>query len=162
MYPLKEAFIRNFSTPYSLLQRHLVGEKDGKDEAGRMKHPHGLIMELTTSSFLPCVMDLQKVRHHPKSADIEGKKHVKLKVHNSKTPLPIVSICLLFTFGFVWKKMDVKTKNLNLCTPVGHSAVLLHSVVWILLCSQSHHYPAGQVIAGKQHHHCGQVCCGAS
>lgn len=137
MYPLKEAFIRNFSTPYSLLQRHLVGEKDGKVEAGGTKHPHEhqqsppprhLITELTTSSFLPCVMDLQKV-------------------------------CLGKIFVL---KMDVKTKNLNLCAPAGRSAVLLHSVVWILLCSQSHHYPAGQVIAGKQHHHCGQVCCVAS
>lgn len=66
-----EAFIRNFSAPYSLLQRHLVGEEDRKKAAGDTKHPdehqhsppHPLITELTTSSFLPCVMDLQKVRN---------------------------------------------------------------------------------------------------
>ncbi|XP_074519791.1 thioredoxin domain-containing protein 11 [Halichoeres trimaculatus] len=61
-----EAFIRNFSAPYSLLQRHLVGEGGQKEETN---HPEQhqqqtprplLIIELTTSSFLPCVMDLQK------------------------------------------------------------------------------------------------------
>ncbi|KAM9363395.1 thioredoxin domain-containing protein 11 [Symphorus nematophorus] len=63
-----EAFIRNFSAPHSLLQRHLVGEKDrrgGEEETGHAdKHqrspPCPLITELTTSSFLPSVMDLQK------------------------------------------------------------------------------------------------------
>ncbi|XP_041642260.1 thioredoxin domain-containing protein 11 [Cheilinus undulatus] len=63
-----EAFIRNFSAPYSLLQRHLVGE-DGRKEEGETRHPDQhqqqssrplLITELTTSSFLPSVMDLQK------------------------------------------------------------------------------------------------------
>lgn len=63
-----EAFIRNFSAPYSLLQRHLVGEEDRKgaeEEATRSDEhtqspPRFLITELTTSSFLPSVMDLQK------------------------------------------------------------------------------------------------------
>ncbi|TKS68553.1 Thioredoxin domain-containing protein 11 [Collichthys lucidus] len=61
-----EAFIRNFSAPYSLLQRHLVGEEERKagDEGTRHpdkhQHPRPLITELTTSSFLPSVMDLQK------------------------------------------------------------------------------------------------------
>ncbi|XP_005938542.1 thioredoxin domain-containing protein 11 [Haplochromis burtoni] len=63
-----EAFIRNFSAPYSLLQRHLVGEEDRKgaeEEASRSDEhtqspPRFLITELTTSSFLPSVMDLQK------------------------------------------------------------------------------------------------------
>lgn len=63
-----EAFIRNFSAPYSLLQRHLVGEEDrkrGEQEAKRPdEHQHSpprlLITELTTSSFLPSVMDVHK------------------------------------------------------------------------------------------------------
>ncbi|XP_022594023.1 thioredoxin domain-containing protein 11 [Seriola dumerili] len=63
-----EAFIKNFSAPYSLLQRHLVGEenrKGGEEEARRPDErqrisPRPLITELTTSSFLPSVMDLQK------------------------------------------------------------------------------------------------------
>lgn len=63
-----EAFIRNFSAPYSLLQRHLVGEeerKGGQRESShpdnhQHSHPRPLITELTTSSFLPSVMDLQK------------------------------------------------------------------------------------------------------
>lgn len=63
-----EAFIRNFSAPYSLLQRHLVGVEDRKgaeEEATRSDEhtqspPRFLITELTTSSFLPSVMDLQK------------------------------------------------------------------------------------------------------
>lgn len=66
---ITEAFIRNFSAPYSLLQRHLVGEADrteAEEEAMRSdEHQHSpprlLITELTTSSFLPSVMDLQKV-----------------------------------------------------------------------------------------------------
>lgn len=66
---IAEAFIRNFSAPYSLLQRHLVGEEDMKgaeEEATRSDEhtqspPRFLITELTTSSFLPSVMDLQKV-----------------------------------------------------------------------------------------------------
>lgn len=55
--------------------------------------------------------------------------------------------------------MDKKYKFVCVCvfSPVGCAAVLLHSVVWILLCSQPHHHPAGQIITGKQHHHCGQV-----
>ncbi|KAF1394727.1 hypothetical protein PFLUV_G00004150 [Perca fluviatilis] len=63
-----EAFIRNFSAPYSLLQRHLVGEEDRKRGEEETRHPDKhqrspprlLITELTTSSFLPSVMDLQK------------------------------------------------------------------------------------------------------
>ncbi|KAL3996804.1 myb-related protein B [Sarotherodon galilaeus] len=63
-----EAFIRNFSAPYSLLQRHLVGEEDkkGAEEKATRSDEHSqspprfLITELTTSSFLPSVMDLQK------------------------------------------------------------------------------------------------------
>uniref|UniRef100_A0A3P9HJY6 Thioredoxin domain containing 11 n=1 Tax=Oryzias latipes TaxID=8090 RepID=A0A3P9HJY6_ORYLA len=63
-----EAFIRNFSAPYSLLQRHLVGEEDrngSKEEVQssdkqRAVSPPLLITELTTSSFLSSVMDLQK------------------------------------------------------------------------------------------------------
>ncbi|XP_047435331.1 thioredoxin domain-containing protein 11 [Mugil cephalus] len=63
-----EAFIRNFSAPYILLQRHLVGQEDGKrgeDEAKRPdEHQRSpsrlLITELSTSSFLPYVMDVQK------------------------------------------------------------------------------------------------------
>ncbi|XP_069545704.1 thioredoxin domain-containing protein 11 [Brachyistius frenatus] len=65
-----EAFIRNFSAPYSLLQRHLVGQEGRKgseeeEEAKRAdEHQHPpprlLITELTTSTFLPSVMDLEK------------------------------------------------------------------------------------------------------
>ncbi|KAM9770205.1 thioredoxin domain-containing protein 11 isoform 2-T2 [Menidia menidia] len=63
-----EAFIRNFSAPHSLLQRHLVGEKErtagGEDgerpEEQRLPPPRPLITELTTLSFLPTVMDLEK------------------------------------------------------------------------------------------------------
>ncbi|XP_042341297.1 thioredoxin domain-containing protein 11 [Plectropomus leopardus] len=63
-----EAFIRNFSAPYSLLQRHLVGEEEKKGGEEETRHPDRhqqspprlLITELTTSSFLPSVMDLQK------------------------------------------------------------------------------------------------------
>nr|XP_057946717.1 thioredoxin domain-containing protein 11 isoform X1 [Doryrhamphus excisus] len=58
-----EAFIRNFSAPYSLLQRHLVGEDQRRGAAtrpGEPEPPRPLITELTTSSFLPCIMDLQK------------------------------------------------------------------------------------------------------
>lgn len=63
-----EAFIRNFSAPYSLLQRHLVGEADREVGDGKTRHPdkhqhspsRPLITELTTSSFLPSIMDLQK------------------------------------------------------------------------------------------------------
>ncbi|XP_071382781.1 thioredoxin domain-containing protein 11-like, partial [Centroberyx affinis] len=53
-------FIRNFSAPYSPLQRHLVGEEDRKGSEGEPSAPRPLITELTTSSFLPSVMDLQK------------------------------------------------------------------------------------------------------
>ncbi|XP_022073873.2 thioredoxin domain-containing protein 11 [Acanthochromis polyacanthus] len=63
-----EAFIRNFSAPYSVLQRHLVGEEDrrgAEQEAKRpAEHQHSppglLITELTTSTFLPAVMDIHK------------------------------------------------------------------------------------------------------
>ncbi|XP_020499943.2 thioredoxin domain-containing protein 11 [Labrus bergylta] len=69
-----EAFIRNFSAPYSLLQRHLVGEEERKGEEGETSYSQQqqqqqhqqhstrplLIKELTTSSFLPSVMDQQK------------------------------------------------------------------------------------------------------
>ncbi|KAK2817345.1 hypothetical protein Q5P01_025536 [Channa striata] len=63
-----EAFIRNFSAPYSVLQRHLVGEqnkKGGREEVRRpdehqQSPPHPLITELTTSSFLSYVMDPEK------------------------------------------------------------------------------------------------------
>ncbi|KAK5865526.1 hypothetical protein PBY51_019792 [Eleginops maclovinus] len=63
-----EAFIRNFSNPHSLLQRHLVGEDDRKVWEGETKHadtqhrppPRLLITELTTASFLPAVMDVEK------------------------------------------------------------------------------------------------------
>ncbi|RVE75887.1 hypothetical protein OJAV_G00003500 [Oryzias javanicus] len=63
-----EAFIRNFSAPYSLLQRHLVGEKEKNEskeevqpsDSQKAVSPPLLITELTTSSFLSSVMDLQK------------------------------------------------------------------------------------------------------
>ncbi|XP_061888874.1 thioredoxin domain-containing protein 11 isoform X2 [Entelurus aequoreus] len=58
-----EAFIRNFSSPYSLLQRHLLGEDQRVSAATRpdeSEPPRTLITELTTSSFLPCVMNLHK------------------------------------------------------------------------------------------------------
>ncbi|XP_037546303.1 thioredoxin domain-containing protein 11 [Nematolebias whitei] len=63
-----EAFITNFSAPYSLLKRHLVGEEKKKKDDEDIKHPAEhplspprlLINELTTSSFLPSIMDHQK------------------------------------------------------------------------------------------------------
>ncbi|KAI4791701.1 hypothetical protein KUCAC02_033847 [Chaenocephalus aceratus] len=62
-----EAFIRNFSAPHSLLQRHLVGEEDRTAGEGETRHadtqqppPRRFITELTTSSFLPAVMDVEK------------------------------------------------------------------------------------------------------
>lgn len=70
--PPLEAFIRNFSAPYRLLQRHLVGEEDRRGRTGDDRPPEQpqhapplpgpLITEVTTSSFLPHVMDVQKVR----------------------------------------------------------------------------------------------------
>ncbi|XP_056135995.1 thioredoxin domain-containing protein 11 isoform X2 [Lampris incognitus] len=68
--PLKEsleAFIRNFSAPYSLLQRHLV-EWKGEEGEEKARHPveeqsppcPHIITELTTSSLLPFVMDPDK------------------------------------------------------------------------------------------------------
>uniref|UniRef100_A0A8C5HT52 Thioredoxin domain-containing protein n=1 Tax=Gouania willdenowi TaxID=441366 RepID=A0A8C5HT52_GOUWI len=48
-----ETFIRNFSAPYSLLQRHLRPDV-------HQRTPQRLITELTTSSFRPCVMDIEK------------------------------------------------------------------------------------------------------
>lgn len=90
---IKEAFIRNFSAPYSLLQRYLVGEeerKGGQRESShpdnhQHSHPRPLITELTTSSFLPSVMDLQKVRkdfhpHHIHSVSIHVKDSALLHV----------------------------------------------------------------------------------
>ncbi|KAK0146515.1 Thioredoxin domain-containing protein 11 [Merluccius polli] len=61
-----EVFIRNFSAPYSPLQRHLVGQGgvDAGAESGRpseeqpQKRP--LITELTTASFLPSIMEAHK------------------------------------------------------------------------------------------------------
>ncbi|XP_055366517.1 thioredoxin domain-containing protein 11 isoform X2 [Betta splendens] len=61
-----EAFIRNFSAPYSVLQRHLVGEENTTEAERSDSHQQPppprrrLITELTTSSFLPFVMDLEK------------------------------------------------------------------------------------------------------
>lgn len=62
--PPTEAFIRNFSAPYSLLQRHLVGEENIEQEMEEEQHllAQPIIMELTTPTFLPHVMDVQKVR----------------------------------------------------------------------------------------------------
>lgn len=50
-----EMFIRNFSAPYNLLQRHLVGQEDVRPSS-----PRPLITELTTSSFISAVMDVQQ------------------------------------------------------------------------------------------------------
>ncbi|KAM4603257.1 thioredoxin domain-containing protein 11 [Polymixia lowei] len=62
-----EVFIRNFSAPYSPLQRHLVGDLEGREGEGEARHHvqgksslRPLITELTTSSFLPSVMDVHK------------------------------------------------------------------------------------------------------
>lgn len=62
-----EDFIRNFSAPYSPLQRHLVGEGDsgtggeyGKPPWQETRPKPALIAELSTSSFLPSVMDPHK------------------------------------------------------------------------------------------------------
>ncbi|XP_068607178.1 thioredoxin domain-containing protein 11 [Brachionichthys hirsutus] len=63
-----ETFIRNFSAPFSLLQRHLVGEevrKGREEEAGhqderRRSPPRLLVTEVNTSSFLQTVMDIHK------------------------------------------------------------------------------------------------------
>ncbi|XP_015249520.1 PREDICTED: thioredoxin domain-containing protein 11 [Cyprinodon variegatus] len=62
-----EAFIRNFSSPHSHLQRYLVGDVDrkkGGDHAGHLekekKSKNLLITELTTSSFMSSVMDQEK------------------------------------------------------------------------------------------------------
>ncbi|XP_061129632.1 thioredoxin domain-containing protein 11 isoform X1 [Syngnathus typhle] len=62
-----EAFIMNFSAPYSLLHRHLVGEQPSEQTVSSRNEsqqhpepPRPLITELTTSSFLPCVMDAEK------------------------------------------------------------------------------------------------------
>ncbi|XP_049576828.1 thioredoxin domain-containing protein 11 isoform X2 [Syngnathus scovelli] len=60
-----EAFIMNFSAPYSLLSRHLVGEQPSErtvstHNESQPEPPRPLITELTTSSFLPCVMDAEK------------------------------------------------------------------------------------------------------
>lgn len=90
--PIKEAFIRNFSAPYSLLQRHLVGEEEQQDGEGETGHPdkhqhsspRPLITELNTASFLPSVMDVQKVRKdsnagpRPKPADVEWEQITQL------------------------------------------------------------------------------------
>lgn len=128
-----EAFIRNFSAPYSLLQRHLVGEEDGAGGAGASNPPgeqqrsaplpRPLVAELTTSSFLPRVMDVHKVNKHSPPAEGAG---------------------------------AVLTR-LNACSSLGCPALLLHPVVWLLLHSQPHHHPAGQTAAGERHHRRGQV-----
>ncbi|XP_068177679.1 thioredoxin domain-containing protein 11 isoform X2 [Antennarius striatus] len=64
-----ETFIRNFSAPYSLLHRHLVGEEVRKGVEEETRHeddrqqsppPRLLVTEVTTSSFLPIVMDIHK------------------------------------------------------------------------------------------------------
>ncbi|XP_051940179.1 thioredoxin domain-containing protein 11 isoform X1 [Hippocampus zosterae] len=63
-----EAFIMNFSAPYSLLHRHLVGEEPREHRVTRQNRsqqqhdepPQPLITELTTSSFLSYVMDVEK------------------------------------------------------------------------------------------------------
>ncbi|KAM4749913.1 thioredoxin domain-containing protein 11 isoform 2-T2 [Anableps anableps] len=62
-----ETFIRNFSSPYSHLQRYLVGEDDRKEGEDEAKHPEEqrhkqrlFITELTTSSFVSSIMDHQK------------------------------------------------------------------------------------------------------
>ncbi|KAM9792490.1 thioredoxin domain-containing protein 11 [Neosynchiropus ocellatus] len=56
-----EAFIRNFSAPHSVLQRHLVGQevKSGRAHESRPS-TRPLIAELTTATFLPSVMDAEK------------------------------------------------------------------------------------------------------
>lgn len=63
-----EGFIRNFSTPHSILQRHLVGKEDKTVDSeirhlDKQQYPTKhlpLIRELTTSTFVPAVMDQQK------------------------------------------------------------------------------------------------------
>lgn len=72
MYLSTEAFIRNFSSPHSHLQRYLVGDVDrkkGGDHAGHLekekKSKNLLITELTTSSFVSSVMDQEKVNKIP-------------------------------------------------------------------------------------------------
>uniref|UniRef100_A0A3P9MS57 Thioredoxin domain containing 11 n=1 Tax=Poecilia reticulata TaxID=8081 RepID=A0A3P9MS57_POERE len=64
-----ETFIRNFSSPHSHLQRHLVGEDDRKEGGGgggadpleeQHQKQRRLITELTTSSFVSSIMDHQK------------------------------------------------------------------------------------------------------
>ncbi|XP_014915940.1 thioredoxin domain-containing protein 11 [Poecilia latipinna] len=64
-----EMFIRNFSSPHSHLQRHLVGEDDRKEGGGgggadpseeEQQKQRRLITELTTSSFVSSIMDHQK------------------------------------------------------------------------------------------------------
>ncbi|KAJ3615289.1 hypothetical protein NHX12_018857 [Muraenolepis orangiensis] len=63
-----ELFIRNFSTPFSPLQRHLVGEvgRGGLDRAESGRRSQGqpqkrpLIAELTTASFVPSIMEPHK------------------------------------------------------------------------------------------------------
>ncbi|KAM8841991.1 thioredoxin domain-containing protein 11 [Synchiropus picturatus] len=54
-----EAFIRNFSTPHSVLQRHLVGQ-ESQSGGEQESHSRPLIAELTTSTFLPSIMDEEK------------------------------------------------------------------------------------------------------
>ncbi|XP_030635779.1 thioredoxin domain-containing protein 11 isoform X2 [Chanos chanos] len=48
-----EYFIRNFSSPHSVLPRHLVGRT-------QLQPPQSLIQEMTTHTFLPTVMDPEK------------------------------------------------------------------------------------------------------
>uniref|UniRef100_A0A3P8X0R5 Thioredoxin domain containing 11 n=1 Tax=Cynoglossus semilaevis TaxID=244447 RepID=A0A3P8X0R5_CYNSE len=62
-YVLHQTFIRNFSAPYSLLERHLVGDnkRTGSEKTEQTETRSGpLIKELTTASFMPSIMDLTK------------------------------------------------------------------------------------------------------
>uniref|UniRef100_A0A4W4GEN4 Thioredoxin domain-containing protein n=1 Tax=Electrophorus electricus TaxID=8005 RepID=A0A4W4GEN4_ELEEL len=51
--PLGERFILNFSTPYSTLRRHLVGQRE-------LHPPQSLIQEVTTHTFMDIVMDPER------------------------------------------------------------------------------------------------------
>lgn len=154
---MKEAFIRNFSAPYSLLQRHLVGEEGRiqgrgdtmQEDEHQQSVPPRLITELTTSSFLPCVMDIQKVRTHCSAAH--------LMINRSRSNF-YYHILQQTTSGRWVFDNSHRYYTQCFCSLIGCTSDLLHSVVWILLCHQPHHHPAGQIITGKLHHHCGQVC----
>lgn len=174
--PIKEAFIRNFSAPYSLLQRHLVGEEEQQDGEGETGHPdkhqhsspRPLITELNTASFLPSVMDVQKVRKDSNAGPVPNQPTLNgSRLHNSPksqfiSMSPSNSVhavsALYSDWCSVWRWTVLSSWTwAAVCSPVGCSAVLLHSVVWILFCPQPRPHPAGQVITGKRHHHCRQV-----